>query len=105
MTCGCRASTIPSTCRASTAVRRRSAAMLASMFPDDTRATLAGIRAAQLPLDAALLTSDAVILERSCLAVVPAYNEAGTRGRFLRALREHVPDFDVVVIDDGSTDS
>ena len=51
------------------------------------------------------LDSDAVILERSCLAVVPAYNEAGTVGRVVRDLREHAPDFDVVVIDDGSTDS
>jgi glycosyltransferase involved in cell wall biosynthesis len=46
-----------------------------------------------------------VILERSCLAVVPAYNEAGTVGRVVRTLRENAPAFDVVVIDDGSTDS
>jgi hypothetical protein len=46
-----------------------------------------------------------VILERSCLAVVPAYNEAGTVGRVVRTLRESAPAFDVVVIDDGSTDS
>jgi glycosyltransferase involved in cell wall biosynthesis len=45
-----------------------------------------------------------VILERSCLAVVPAYNEVGTVGRVVSALREHAPSFDVVVIDDGSTD-
>jgi glycosyltransferase involved in cell wall biosynthesis len=45
-----------------------------------------------------------VILERSCLAVVPAYNEAGTVGPVVSALREHAPSFDVVVIDDGSTD-
>src|SRR5947209_17282459 len=39
------------------------------------------------------------------LAVVPAYNEAATVGEVVRMLRAHVPDFDIVVIDDGSTDS
>jgi len=38
------------------------------------------------------------------LAVVPAYNEAATVGRVVRSLQEHAPDFDVVVVDDGSTD-
>jgi glycosyltransferase involved in cell wall biosynthesis len=46
-----------------------------------------------------------LILERSCLAVVPAYNESGTVGRVVRSLRENAPAFDVVVIDDGSTDA
>jgi glycosyltransferase involved in cell wall biosynthesis len=46
-----------------------------------------------------------VILERSCLAVVPAYNEARTVGRVVRSLRENAPAFDVLVIDDGSTDA
>jgi glycosyltransferase involved in cell wall biosynthesis len=46
-----------------------------------------------------------VILERACLAVVPAYNEAATLGRVIESLQEHAPDFDVVVIDDGSTDA
>jgi glycosyltransferase involved in cell wall biosynthesis len=41
----------------------------------------------------------------SYLAVVPAYNEEATIGGVLRALRRHAPQFDVVVIDDGSTDS
>jgi glycosyltransferase involved in cell wall biosynthesis len=40
----------------------------------------------------------------SCLAVVPAYNEAASVGRVVRELREAVPEFDVVVVDDGSTD-
>jgi glycosyltransferase involved in cell wall biosynthesis len=39
------------------------------------------------------------------LAVVPAYNEAATVGRIVRSLREHAPHFDVVVVDDGSTDA
>jgi glycosyltransferase involved in cell wall biosynthesis len=38
------------------------------------------------------------------LAVVPAYNEAATVERVIHSLRAHVPHFDVVVIDDGSTD-
>jgi glycosyltransferase involved in cell wall biosynthesis len=46
-----------------------------------------------------------VILERPCLAVVPAYNEAATIGGVLDRLREHAPGVDVVVIDDGSTDA
>ena len=46
-----------------------------------------------------------MILDRSCLAVVPAYNEAGTVGRVVRSLREKAPESDVVVIDDGSTDA
>jgi len=45
-----------------------------------------------------------VIFERSCLVVVPAYNEAGTVGRVITSVHEHAPAFDVVVIDDGSTD-
>jgi glycosyltransferase involved in cell wall biosynthesis len=36
---------------------------------------------------------------------VPAYNEATTIGGVVRGLRKHAPGFDVLVIDDGSTDS
>ena len=46
-----------------------------------------------------------MILERSCLAVVPAYNEADTIGRVIDSLHAHAPQLDVVVIDDGSTDA
>jgi glycosyltransferase involved in cell wall biosynthesis len=38
------------------------------------------------------------------LAVVPAYNEARAVGRVVRSIRAHAPDFDVVAVDDGSTD-
>jgi len=41
----------------------------------------------------------------SSVAIVPAYNEAATISRVLATLREYRPDFDVVVIDDGSTDN
>ncbi|MFL5895047.1 MAG: glycosyltransferase family 2 protein [Thermoleophilaceae bacterium] len=40
----------------------------------------------------------------SSLAIVPAYNEQATVRAVIDGLREHAPDFDVVVIDDGSTD-
>jgi len=39
------------------------------------------------------------------LAVVPAYNEAGSVAQVISALRERAPEFDVIVIDDGSTDN
>ena len=38
------------------------------------------------------------------LAIVPAYNEAATVAVVVESLREYAPRFDVVVIDDGSTD-
>ncbi len=38
------------------------------------------------------------------LAIVPAYNEEGAIARVVTAIREVTPEFDVVVIDDGSTD-
>ena len=38
------------------------------------------------------------------LAVVPAYNEEATVGNVIEALHREAPDFDVVVVDDGSTD-
>ena len=41
----------------------------------------------------------------SNLAVVPAYNESDTITSVVSSLHEHVPDFDVLVVDDGSTDA
>lgn len=40
----------------------------------------------------------------SALAVVPAYNEDRTVAEVVRSIREEVPDFDILVVDDGSTD-
>jgi glycosyltransferase involved in cell wall biosynthesis len=40
-----------------------------------------------------------------CLAIVPAYNEAGCVAGVVHGLHEHAPEFDVLVIDDGSTDA
>lgn len=38
------------------------------------------------------------------LAIVPAFNEEGMVGRVVRDISRHAPDFDIVVVDDGSTD-
>jgi glycosyltransferase involved in cell wall biosynthesis len=40
----------------------------------------------------------------SYLAVVPAYNESGTIASVVDALHDQAPRFDVLVVDDGSTD-
>jgi glycosyltransferase involved in cell wall biosynthesis len=40
----------------------------------------------------------------SYLAVVPAYNESSTIRGVVQGLREHAPRFDILVVDDGSTD-
>ncbi|HUA04010.1 MAG TPA: glycosyltransferase family 2 protein [Solirubrobacteraceae bacterium] len=40
----------------------------------------------------------------SFLAVVPAYNEASSVAGVVAAIRERAPEFDVLVVDDGSTD-
>ena len=45
-----------------------------------------------------------VITDTTYLAVVPAYNEGDTVTRVVSSIREHVPGFDILVIDDGSTD-
>jgi hypothetical protein len=39
------------------------------------------------------------------LAIIPAYNEEGMVAQVIRGVRKHAPDFDVVVVDDGSTDA
>ena len=38
------------------------------------------------------------------LAIVPAYNEAGAIAETVSEIRRHAPEFDVIVVDDGSTD-
>jgi len=39
-----------------------------------------------------------------CLAVVPAYNEQDSILSVIQSVREHASDFDILVVDDGSTD-
>src|SRR3954454_1649498 len=38
------------------------------------------------------------------LAIIPAYNEQGAIRATVEDVRDHAPDFDVLVVDDGSTD-
>ena len=42
--------------------------------------------------------------DNAYLAVVPAYNESETISRVVQMLHDKSPDFDVLVVDDGSTD-
>ncbi|HWH72230.1 MAG TPA: glycosyltransferase family 2 protein, partial [Candidatus Sulfotelmatobacter sp.] len=42
--------------------------------------------------------------EPRCLIIVPAYNEEGTIGRLIERLQRTLPEMDVLVVDDGSTD-
>ncbi len=42
---------------------------------------------------------------RRNLAIVPAFNEADSIAPTVSAIRQHAPDFDVLVVDDGSTDA
>ena len=39
------------------------------------------------------------------LAIVPAYNEEASVASVVRDVQRHAPDFDVLVVDDGSTDA
>lgn len=45
-----------------------------------------------------------VMIENTQLAVIPAYNEAATILDVVETLRREVPGYDVLVVDDGSTD-
>lgn len=38
------------------------------------------------------------------LVIIPAYNEEKTIGNVIRSIRKHIPDVDIVVVNDGSTD-
>jgi len=40
-----------------------------------------------------------------CLAIIPAYNEAASVADVVASLHRHAPEFDALVIDDGSTDA
>ena len=52
------------------------------------------------------MTFEATMPERlgKRLAIVPAYNEEESVARVVAAIHEQCPDFDVLVVDDGSTD-
>jgi hypothetical protein len=44
-------------------------------------------------------------MESRILVIIPAYNEEKSVGRVIRKVQESIPDADVVVIDDGSSDN
>src|SRR3954466_5730142 len=48
-------------------------------------------------------SSSVMLLQRSNLAVVPAYNEEASVAEVVATLRAQRPDYDVLVVDDGST--
>ncbi len=51
-------------------------------------------------------TTEHIEPHRSCgLVIVPAYNEAEAIEATIRSIRQHAPNFDVLVVDDGSTDA
>src|SRR4051812_46240023 len=45
------------------------------------------------------------MLAATYLAVIPAYNEASTIAQVVAEVRAAEPEFDVLVVDDGSTDA
>ena len=67
-------------------------------------ATLALFDAPQLFPPGALVYRSRMTSNRTALAVVPAYNEEATVAKVVTELQEKAPSFDVLVIDDGSTD-
>jgi glycosyltransferase involved in cell wall biosynthesis len=50
------------------------------------------------------IAADDVARTLKCLAIVPVYNERDSIGKLVRHLRRALPHFDIVIIDDGSTD-
>src|SRR5690242_19150829 len=48
--------------------------------------------------------TDDVARSLKCLAIVPVFNERDSIGKLVRHLRRALPHFDIVVVDDGSTD-
>jgi ABC-type glutathione transport system ATPase component len=51
-----------------------------------------------------LVYHSATLPMTKALAIVPAYNEAGAITGTIDDLRRHAPEFDVLIVDDGSTD-
>ena len=56
------------------------------------------------PAVASLMTDTEQADQLRKLAIIPAYNEEGMVGQVVRGIRRHAPEFDIVVVDDGSTD-
>ena len=61
-------------------------------------------RAGASSSSSAQATPGAVAGSPRCLVVVPVFNERGSVAKVVRRLRQALPEFDVLIIDDGSTD-
>jgi glycosyltransferase involved in cell wall biosynthesis len=61
-------------------------------------------RPVMLELPANLAADAGAATKLKCLIIVPAFNESKSVGKLVRRLNQMLPDFDVLVIDDGSTD-
>ncbi len=48
---------------------------------------------------------DARFSQYKILVIIPAYNEAETVGRVIEKTRQHIPSADILVVNDGSSDS
>ena len=66
---------------------------------------LTNIGGQELPAESPHPGHEPRIRKQRTLIIVPAYNEAGSLPELLRALQVDCPAYDVVVIDDGSTDA
>ncbi len=53
---------------------------------------------------AAVYADTAAARRPRCLLIVPAFNERESVGKLVQRLQRHLPEFDLLVIDDGSTD-
>lgn len=51
-----------------------------------------------------ILTTDFLLLNQRYLAIVPAFNEVAAISATVAEIQQWAPDFDVLVVDDGSTD-
>lgn len=62
---------------------------------------------ARLPVRAVVVSTPSLrpaVAQERCLIIVPAFNERRSVGKLVRQLRRLLPRYDVLVIDDGSTD-
>ena len=84
---------------------QRRAGAAASLEAPGTRVTLMNSQlAARRHVDATDNARRVTLSMQNHLAIVPAYNEAASIGRVVGELRKRAAEFDVLVIDDGSTD-